>query len=82
MVQNLAIVRDWIILADDNSIAFDFERQVLFSLLRSRASSVTCNNFTTLPLMCLAGSRDILYLLTDLPCLQTDFIDRLTMFTD
>ena len=42
-----------------------------FLCYNSSASSVWCNNFATLSLMCLSGSRDNLYLLTEL-----------TMFTD
>ena len=38
VMQKLVIVRDWIISADEDSNAFDFECRVLFSVLLSRAS--------------------------------------------
>ena len=69
-MQKLVIARDWIILADDDSIAFDFRTPssilcYVHVLLQSDAITLR------LSLMYLAGSRDILYLLTER-----------TMFTD
>ena len=70
-MQNLVIVRDWIILADDDSIAFDFQTPSSIFYVTFTCFFSLCNNFRTLSLTCLAGSRDILHLLTEL-----------TMFTD
>ena len=67
----VVIVRDWIILADDDSIAFDFRTPSSIFYVTFTCFFSLCNNFTILSLMCLAGSGDILYLLTEL-----------TMFTD
>ena len=78
VMQKLVIVRDWIILADDDSIASNAEFYFLcyvHVLLQSDAITLR------LSLMCLAGSRDILCLLTELlPCLQTDFKMEDTLF--
>ena len=70
-MQKLVIVCDWIILADDDSIAFDFRTTSSIFCYVDVLLQSDANNFTTLSLMCLPGSTDILYLLTEL-----------TMFTD
>ena len=66
VVQKFLIVRDWLISADDVPMLLIFESRVLLSILLSRASTAWCNNFLALSSMCLAGSRDVLYLLTEL----------------
>ena len=63
-MQKLVIVRDSIISADDDSNAFDFRTPS--SVLLSRAPKARFNKFLTLSLICLAVSRDIFYLLTEL----------------
>ena len=65
-MQKIVIVRDWIILADNDFIAFDFRTpSSIFCYVHVPFQS-DATLFTTLSLMCLAGSRDILYLLTEL----------------
>ena len=66
-MQKLVIVRDWIISADDDSNAFDFRMPSSVFLITFTCSySLITDNCLTFSLMCLAVSRDILNLLTEL----------------
>ena len=66
-MQKLVVVRDWIILTDDDFIAFDFRMPSSFYFLCYVHVLLQSDAITLrLSLMCFTGSRDTLYLLTEL----------------